>query len=206
MTITDFLKALYGDKESMTLHELTQAAEGFKDAKFVDLKDGGYVDEGKYSDVSAKLFTANSTIKTLREAAQAFDGVDVADLQRQLNDERAGRKKDRQNWELRAALTGAGCKDPDYLLFKLGDTVEFAEDGSLKDKDGLLESCKKDFAAMFPTDPPAGTGSSGNFRRDRSPAQSSQREQLEKQINDLRLPLAQRIYAKEQLQNLREDE
>lgn len=206
MTITDFLKALYGDKESMTLNELTQAAEGFKGAKFVDLKDGGYVDEGKYSDVSAKLFTANSTIKTLREAAQAFDGVDVADLQRQLNDERAGRKKDRQNWELRAALTGAGCKDPDYLLFKLGDTVEFAEDGSLKDKDGLLESCKKDFAAMFPTDPPAGTGSSGNFRRDRSPAQSSQREQLEKQINDLSLPLAQRIYAKEQLQNLREDE
>lgn len=206
MTITDFLKALYGDKESMTLHELTQAAEGFKDAKFVDLKDGGYVDEGKYSDVSAKLFTANSTIKTLREAAQAFDGVDVADLQRQLDDEKAGRKKDRQNWELRAALTGAGCKDPDYLLFKLGDTVEFAEDGSLKDKDGLLETCKKDFAAMFPTDPPAGTGSSGNFRRDRSPAQGSQREQLEKQINDLSLPLAQRIYAKEQLQNLREDE
>lgn len=206
MTITDFLKALYGDKESMTLNELTQAAEGFKGAKFVDLKDGGYVDEGKYSDVSAKLFTANSTIKTLREAAQAFDGVDVADLQRQLNDERAGRKKDRQNWELRAALTGAGCKDPDYLLFKLGDTVEFAEDGSLKDKDGLLEICKKDFAAMFPADPPAGTGSSGNFRRDRNSAQSSQREQLEKQINDLSLPLAQRIYAKEQLQNLREDE
>lgn len=206
MTITDFLKALYGDKESMTLNELTQAAEGFKGAKFVDLKDGGYVDEGKYSDVSAKLFTANSTIKTLREAAQAFDGVDVADLQRQLNDEKAERKKDRQNWELRAALTGAGCKDPDYLLFKLGDTVEFAEDGSLKDKDGLLETCKKDFAAMFPADPPAGTGSSGNFRRDRNPAQSSQREQLEKQINDLSLPLAQRIYAKEQLQNLREDE
>ena len=206
MTITDFLKALYGDKESMTLDELTQAAESFKDAKFVDLNEGGYVDEGKYSNVSAKLFTANSTIKTLREAAQAFDGVDVADLQRQLGEERAGRKKDRQNWELRAALTGAGCKDPDYLLFKLGDTVEFAEDGSLKDKDGLLETCKKDFAAMFPADPPAGTGSSGNFRRDRNSAQSSQREQLEKQINDLSLPLAQRIYAKEQLQNLREDE
>ena len=54
--------------------------------------------------------------------------------------------------------------------------------------------------------PPAGTGSSGNFRRDRSPAQGSQREQLEKQIDDRSLPLVQRIYAREQLQNLREDE
>lgn len=206
MTFADYLKQLFGDKESMTLSELTQAAENFKDAKFVDLKDGGYVDEGKYSDVSAKLFAANNTIKTLRDAAKSFEGIDVADLQRQLNDEKAGRKKDRQNWELRAALAGAGCKDPDYLLFKLGDKVEFAEDGSLKDKDGLLETCKKDFAAMFPTDPPAGTGGTGNFRRDRNPVGGSQREQLEKQINDLSLPLAQRIYARGQLQNLREDE
>ena len=206
MTIIDFLKTLYGDKESMTLSELTQAAEGFKDAKFVDLKDGGYVDEGKYTDVSAKLLTANNTIKTLRDAAKSFEGVDVVDLQRQLDDEKAGRKKDRQDWELRAALTGAGCKDPDYLLFKLGGKVEFAEDGSLKDKDALLESCKKDFAAMFPADTPAGTGSAGNFRRDRNPAGGSQREQLEKQANDLSLPLAQRIYARGKLQNLREDE
>lgn len=163
-------------------------------------------EKGNTSQALGDLVAARKTIKELQDAAKNFEGVDVADLQRQLNDERAGRKKDRQNWELRAALTGAGCKDPDYLLFKLGDTVEFAEDGSLKDKDGLLETCKKDFAAMFPADPPAGTGSSGNFRRDRNPAQSSQREQLEKQINDLSLPLAQRIYAKEQLQNLREDE
>ena len=163
-------------------------------------------EKGNTSQALGDLVAARKTIKELQDAAKNFEGVDVADLQRQLNDERAGRKKDRQNWELRAALTGAGCKDPDYLLFKLGDTVEFAEDGSLKDKDGLLETCKKDFAAMFPADPPAGTGSSGNFRRDRNSAQSSQREQLEKQINDLSLPLAQRIYAKEQLQNLREDE
>lgn len=165
MTFADYLKKLYGDKESMTLNELTQAAEGFKDAKFVDLKEGGYVDEGKYSDVSAKLFTANSTIKTLREAAQAFDGVDVAELQRQLDEERDGRKKDRQDWELRAALAGAGCKDLDYLVFKLAGKVEFAEDGSLKNKDGLLESCKKDYASLFEAEQPAGTGSPRKFRK-----------------------------------------
>ena len=86
MTLADYLKQLYGDKESMTLPELTQAAESCKTAKFVDLKEGGYVDEGKYTDISAKLLAANNTIKTLRDAARSFEGVDVADLQRQLDD------------------------------------------------------------------------------------------------------------------------
>ena len=165
MKLTDFFKKLFGDKESMTLDEITQAADGFKEAKFVDLSEGGYVDEGKYSDVSAKLFTANSTIKTLREAAQAFEGVDVADLKRQLDAEKAGRKKDKQDWELRAVLTGAGCKDPDYVMYKLGDTVTFEESGGLKDKDTLLESCKKNYAALFEAERPGDTGSFGNFPR-----------------------------------------
>lgn len=206
MQFSDFIKQIFGDKESMTASEITQAAESFKNAKFVDLKDGGYVDEGKYSEVSAKLFTANNTIKTLREAAKTFDGVNVADLQRQLDDEKAGRKKDRQEWELRAALTSAGCKDPDYVIYKLGGKVEFAEDGTLKDRDGLLETCKKDFASVFQAEQPSGTGSPGNFARNHGGDSGSKREQLEKQANDMSLPLVQRIYAKEQLQNLREDE
>ena len=113
MTFADYLKQLYGDKESMTLSELTQAAESCKTAKFVDLKDGGYVDEGKYTDVSARLLAANNTIKTLRDAAKSFEGIDVADHQRQLGEEKAGRKKGRQERNLRAALTGAGCPDVD---------------------------------------------------------------------------------------------
>lgn len=206
MQFGDFIKQIFGDKESMTASEITQAAESFKDAKFVDLKDGGYVDEGKYSEVSAKLFTANNTIKTLREAAKTFDGVDVADLQRQLDDEKAGRKKDRQDWELRAALTAAGCKDPDYVIYKLGGKVEFAENGTLKDKDGLLETCKKDFATVFQVEQPSGTGSPGNFARNHGGDSGSKREQLEKQANDTSLPLVQRVYAKEQLATLGKDE
>lgn len=158
MTFADYLKQLYGDKESMTLSELTQAAESCKTAKFVDLKEGGYVDEGKYTDVSAKLLAANNTIKTLRDAAKSFEGVDVVDLQRQLGEEKAGRKKDRQEWNLRALLTGAGCTDVDYLLYKLGSTVEYEEDGSVKNKDVLLESCRKDYAAQFPAQQVADTG------------------------------------------------
>lgn len=198
MTFADYLKQLYGDKETMTLQELTQAAESFKNAKFVDLKEGGYVDEGKYTDVSARLLAANNTIKTLRDAAKSFEGVDVADLQRQLDDEKAGRKKDRQEWNLRAALTGAGCTDVDYLLYKLGSTVEYKEDGTLKDGEALLESCRKNYAAQFPTQQAMGTGGAGNFARNHGDA-DPQRAQLEKDANDTNLPLVKRIFAREQL-------
>lgn len=198
MTFADYLKQLYGDKESMTLSELIQAAESCKTAKFVDLKEGGYVDEGKYTDVSAKLLAANNTIKNLRDAARSFEGVDVADLQRQLDDEKAGRKKDRQEWNLRAVLAGAGCTDVDYLLYKLGDTVEYEEDGNVKNQDALLESCRKDYAAQFPTQQAMGTGGIGNFARNHGDA-DPQRARLEKDATDTNLPLVQRIYAREQL-------
>lgn len=205
MTLADFFQKLYGDKESMTLAELTQAANASQDAKFVDLKEGGYVDEGKYADISAKLFTANNTIKTLQETARTFEGVDVADLQRQLDDEREGRKKDRQEWNLRAALTGAGCKDPDYLMFKLGDTVAFEEDGKLKDQENFLSAAKEAYASQFEPERPAGTGSGGNFVRNRGGAGKTERERLEEEANNTQLPLARRVAAKERLFHLKEE-
>lgn len=163
--------------------------------------------------LKTQLSTKDTEIKVLRDDLISANGkianlekVDVQKLQDDLIAERNGRKKDRQGWELRAALTGAGCKDPDYLMFKLGDKVKFAEDGSLENKDELLESCKKDYAAQFPTDHPGGTGSIGNFARNRESSGESRREQLEKQANDATLPLVQRVFAREQLQNLREDD
>lgn len=128
-----------------------------------------------------QLKTKDTEIGTLRTDLTAantkiadFESIDVKDLQTQLSAEKAGRVKDRQTWNLQSALTAAGCKDTDYIMFKLGDTVEFADDGSLKDSDALLESCKKDYAAMFPqadpnkdpeNKPNGGTGSLGNFQR-----------------------------------------
>ncbi len=157
-----------------------------------------------------QITTKDAEIKTLRDDLVAantkiadLEKVDVEGLQRQLDDEKSGRKKDRQDWELRSALTSAGCKDPEYVMFKLGDTVEFADDGSLKDKDALMEKCKQDFAAMFEAESPAGTGGAGNFARNRQTP--TEREELEKQASDPSLPLVQRVMAKEKLFNLKED-
>lgn len=126
-----------------------------------------------------QLKTKDTEIGTLRTDLTAantkiagFENVDVKDLQAQLSAEKEGRTKDRQTWNLKSALTAAGCKDTDYIMFKLGDTVKFADDGSLKDSDALLESCKKDYAAMFEESNPnpdqkpnGGTGGLGNFQR-----------------------------------------
>lgn len=181
MTLTDLLKSLYGDKESMSLAEISQAASAAKGPKFVDLADGGYVDEGKYANVSAKLTTANQTIQTLRQAVQNFEGVDVQQLRDDLAAEKAARVKDRQTWQLQAALKEAGCKDPDYVLYKLGNGVEFAEDGSLKDKEGLLATCKQDYAAMFDApEQPTGTGGLGNFARRHDSDKPLTREDFQK--------------------------
>lgn len=155
-------------------------------------------EKGNALRIQGELDTANNTIKILRDAAKSFEGIDVADLQRQLGEEKAGRKKDRQEWNLRAALTGAGCTDVDYLLYKLGDTVEYDDDGSVKNQDVLLESCRKDYAAQFPTQQAMGTGGTGNFARNHG-SEDPHRTQLEKDATDTKLPLARRIFAREQL-------
>ena len=149
------------------------------------------------SQVMGDLLTARNTIKTLRDAAKSFEGVDVADLQRQLDDEKAGRKRDRQEWNLRALFTGAGCTDVDYLLYKVNGKVEYEEDGRVKNQDALLETCRKDYAAQFPAQA-VDTGSVGNFARNHGSA-DPQRARLEKDATDTNLPLAQRIFAREQL-------
>lgn len=98
------------------------------------------------STLRTDLATANTNIAELQK-------VDVEDLQTQLANEKTGRLKDKQNYQLNNLFSSAGCKDIDYLLYKLGDKVEFEEDGTVKNKDNLLEQCKKDYSKLFETEP-----------------------------------------------------
>ena len=72
----------------------------------------------------ADLTDANNKVADLSK-------VDVEDLQTQLANEKAARVKDRQTWNLSSVLTKAGCKDTDYVMYKLGDNVEFDENGAV---------------------------------------------------------------------------
>lgn len=133
--------------------------------------------------VKTQLRTKETEVSTLRTdltAANAkiaeLEQADAQSLQKALDAEKEGRRKDRQKWNLTAALSSAGCKDVDYLLYKLGDTVEFEQDGSIKDKDQLLETVKQNYAAQFAQSEPQGTGSQGNFRRNHGESEVTQEE------------------------------
>lgn len=78
MTLTEYLKKLFGDKPSMTLEELTKAAEGNTEAKFVDLKDGGYVDEGKFKGLENQLSTAKKKYDADTAKLRLDNALDVA--------------------------------------------------------------------------------------------------------------------------------
>lgn len=163
---------------------------------------GVYVTRLKNKEIEANtlrddLTTANNKITDLEK-------VNVKQLQDDLAAEKVGRAKDKQRWNLQTALQGAGCKDPDYVIWKLGDTVEFADDNSLKDADGLIEAAKETYASQFQTASSGGTGGIGNFQRGHGDPPSKKSE-LEKVANDTTLPLVQRVSAREKLFNFKED-
>lgn len=133
--------------------------------------------------VKTRLDTKEAEIKTLRDdlvtantKLAELQKVDVVALQKELDDERAGRTKDKQEWALRAALTEAKCKDVDYVMYKLGDSVQFGDDNALKDKEAVIKTATESYAAMFEQEQPAGTGGLGNFPRSHSAPEKSTKD------------------------------
>lgn len=152
MTLTEYLKKLFGDKTSMTLEELTKASEGNTEAKFVDLKDGGYVDEGKFKGLESQLSTANTTIKDLQEIVKKFDGkdpeklsADLAALQQKYDADTAKLRLDNA---LDVAIIGAkGRSTKAVKAFLDYGKLKLKDDGTI---DGLdLEALKKSEPYLF---------------------------------------------------------
>nr|DAQ88051.1 MAG TPA: minor structural protein [Bacteriophage sp.] len=153
MTLKEYLTKLFGDdKPSMTLEELAKAAEGNAEAKFVDLKEGGYVDEGKFKGLETQLSTANDTIKQLQETVKKFDGkdpeklsADLAALQKKYDADTAKLRLDNA---LDVAIIGAkGRSTKAVKAFLDLDKLKLKEDGTIE---GLnLEALKKSEPYLF---------------------------------------------------------
>ena len=121
-----------------------------------------------------QISTKDATIKALRDDVITKDGriaelekVDAEKLEADLASERAGREKDRREFALRSVLQKEGCQDVDYMLFKLGDSPEFDENGNLKNEESFIKSLKENYANQFAEPGIIGTGSIGNFQRNR---------------------------------------
>lgn len=116
------------------------------------------------------LINANSKVADLSK-------VDVEDLQTQLANEKTARVKDKQIWNLSNVLAKAGCKDTDYVMYKLSDSVEFDENGAVKDPETLVSTVKETYASQFEAQQ-GRTVSIGNFQRNRTSDKTITKEQF----------------------------
>lgn len=136
------------------------------------------------SALNTRLKTATEEASTLRNDLITANGkiaelskVDVTTLQKELEDERKARKEDKKGWSLLSVLTANGCTDNDYIVYKLGSSVEYDDDGAVKDPDKQIKTWKEKFPTFFgTTEPkPTGTGSTGNYdvNRGKTPAKNN---------------------------------
>lgn len=150
MSITrKFLKALgiEDDKADQIIEAHTEVANGLK----ADLE-RYKTDAGKLAEVQAELDALKATKDS--DLQDQYDQLKI-----ELENEKTGRKKDRQEAAIRQELTAMGAQDVDYLLYKLGDTSElFDEEDHLKDKDAFAEKAKADYPNQFKAEPAKSKG------------------------------------------------
>lgn len=124
------------------------------------------------SALNTRLKTANDEVTTLRTDLITANGkvaelskVDVSTLQAELENEKKARKADRREWALDAALAGAGCTQPAFIKFSLGDSVEYNDDDTIKDQENAVKSWVEKYPDFFKgaETKPDGTGSVGNY-------------------------------------------
>lgn len=130
----DKLKVLFGDG-ALTFDKFLEALGAHPEIKLADLASGEYVSKAKYDTKAAELATANNTIKSLQDAAAAFDGVSVEALRGEIETWKKKYATDIEELRLSSAaeavLVKSGAKNPklvrgliDFSKLKLdGETV-----------------------------------------------------------------------------------
>lgn len=131
-----------------------------------------FVPKADYNSKVEELKTANNTITTIKKENKGNETLQntisahestIANLQK----ENADMKK---TYALKDVLTGVGCSDPDYLIYKHGglDKFTFDKDGKPVGAEQIAETYKQSIPQIFPTggkrqdyNPPGGSGDPG---------------------------------------------
>lgn len=153
MELLEFLTGLFGEQQSMALDDLKTAVSKNKDVKFVDLKDGGYVDASKYKGVEEQLSAANDTIGKLQDAAKAYDGKDPGQLAAELKALQEKYDADtaalKLNAEIDKRLLAANVHNPKSARSMLDmDSIKLDGD-KLLGLDDQLEALRKSDSYLF---------------------------------------------------------
>jgi len=112
------------------------------------------VPKTEYNDKAQQLKTANETITQLKQNNQSNEDLQkkIQDYETKVQDLEKEAAETKKNFALKEALTQAGAKDVDYMLFKLGD-VEVDKDGTIKDLDNKVKALKEANPSFFDGEP-----------------------------------------------------
>jgi len=149
--------------------------EAIKGAKFVDLKDGGYVSQEKYTDLEIKLSETNKAFKKLTDESGAA-GQTIEQLTAQIaaiktehdnkiNEITAQTAADKKATAVKMKLIQAGAHDADLTISALKDVMDKIELKSNGDVVGISDHIKElqtQRPFLFKSEEPKGTHVPGN--------------------------------------------
>lgn len=149
----DWLKQILGDRYTEDIDKQVSAEIG-----------KGFVSRADFNAKNEDLKTANTTIQTLRDAAKDFDGVDVADLRKQISDWETKYNTDlaalRLDSAIDLALAGSRVRNSKAAraMLDLGG-VKLGEGGKLEGLDSQIETLRRENGWLFDgTTPPGDSG------------------------------------------------
>lgn len=153
-------KELYEQVKAAIDAANAEEPDKLKHIRYADLSEGNYVSKEKYASletdngsIAEQLKTAQGLIEQLKkgtggdEALQGkiaeYEGA-VSALQEQL-------KQEKLDSTIKIALLESGCKDVDYISFKLREKGELSldESGKVKGMDDKLAALKTQYPAQF---------------------------------------------------------
>lgn len=124
-----------------------------KDAAMDDIKKEfpiNAVPKTVYNQTAEDLKAANKLVDDLNKTNKDAEGLQekISEYKQQVALLEAERAEERKTYAVKEALQGAGGKDIDYLMFKLGD-LELDKDGKVKDLDNKIKSLKEATPSFF---------------------------------------------------------
>lgn len=149
----EFLKEILGEE---LYAQVAAKLEGNKTVKLANLASGDYVSRAKYdSDMQAK----EKRIQELTQSVEDFDGVDVKQLQKDVNDWKTKYDHDleetKRDSAIRLAIAKSGTLSEKALMGLLDkDKIKLDKDGNLTGLDEQIEAIKKEDSFLFKTAEP----------------------------------------------------
>lgn len=112
------------------------------------------VPKSVYNEKATQLDEANKTITQLKENNKSNEDLQqkIKDYETKIENLEKEAAETKKTFALKEALTQAGAKDVDYMIFKLGE-VEMDKDGNIKELDNKIKALKEPNPSFFETKP-----------------------------------------------------